>query len=332
VLQFCCRADARLQVIMIWAYFGFPAHNSLPPLINAHEPGLFAVKTILSMTGYASLARELPRNSVSVELKSVNGRFLDIQFRLPDELRSIEPALRELIGSRISRGKVECRIAIAALGNAAPRLELNSELLEALAQLDRRVRKAMPDAAPLRVGEVLHWPAILGDDAAAGETLRAAALELAQSALADFSATREREGNKLKEMLIERVTRMEALLQEIQPRLPEAIAAYQEKVAARLREALGASDEERVRQEIALFGIRVDITEELNRLGAHLVEVRRVLSAGGPSGKRMDFLMQELHREANTLGSKMVSKELSDASLEFKLLIEQMREQVQNIE
>jgi uncharacterized protein (TIGR00255 family) len=332
VLQCRCRAHARLQVFMIWAYFGLPSHKSLPALINAHEFGLFAVKTILSMTGYASLARELPRKSLSVELKSVNGRFLDIQFRLPDELRSIEPALRELISSRISRGKVECRIAIAALGNAAPRLELNAELLEALAQLDRRVRKVMPDAAPLRVGEVLHWPAILGDDAAAGEALRTVALELAQTVLADFSATREREGSKLKAMLMERVTRMEALLHDIQPRLPEAIAAYQEKVATRLREALGASDEERVRQEIALFGVRVDITEELNRLGAHLVEVRRVLNAGGPSGKRMDFLMQELNREANTLGSKMVSKELSDASLEFKLLIEQMREQVQNIE
>ncbi len=285
-----------------------------------------------SMTGYAALARELSGRSLSIELKSVNGRFLDVQFRLPDELRSIEPALRELITARINRGKVECRIAVAAAANAAPRLDLDAALLTALSQADSRVRETMPDSAPLSVGEVLHWPGMLRDDAASGDAVRAAALELARGALHEFSATREREGDKLKAMLLQRVARMEELLKEIQPRLPEAIAAHQEKIAARLREALGADDEERVRQEIAVYGVRVDIAEEMNRLGAHLVEVRRVLSAGGPAGKRLDFLMQELHREANTLGSKSVSKDLSDASLEFKLLIEQMREQVQNIE
>ena len=288
--------------------------------------------SVLSMTGYAALARELPGRSLSMEVKSVNGRFLDVQFRLPDDLRSIEPALRELISARIGRGKVECRIASAAAAGAAPRLDLNAALLEALAQVDRRVRGVMPDSAPLSVSEVLHWPAMLGDDAAAGDALRAAALDLARKVLDEFSATRAREGDKLKAMLLERVERMETLVTQIAPRLPEAIAAYQEKMAAKLREALGAGDEERVRQEIAVYAVRVDVAEELNRLGAHMVEVRRVLGAGGPSGKRLDFMMQELHREANTLGSKSVSRELSDASLELKLLIEQMREQVQNIE
>ena len=287
---------------------------------------------ILSMTGYATLAREFPGGSLSVEIKSVNGRFLDIQFRLPEDLRPIEPGLRELITSRVTRGKLECRIATAASASAAPRLELNQALLQALAALDQQARALMPDSQPMRVGEILNWPGMLGDDAAAGDARRAAALELAGEALKEFTATRSREGDKLKAMIIERVARMEGLLASIQPRLPEAIAAYQEKVSARLREVLGANDEERIRQEIALYGIKVDVAEELNRLGAHLVEVRRVLTAGGPSGKRLDFLMQELHREANTLGSKSVSKELSDTSLEFKLLIEQMREQVQNIE
>lgn len=287
---------------------------------------------ILSMTGYAALASELPGGSLSVEIKSVNGRFLDIQFRLQEDLRPIEPALRELIASKVTRGKLECRIATAASANAAPRLELNQALLQALAALDQQTRAVMPDSQPLRVGEVLNWPGMLGDDAAAGDARRSAALELARAALKEFSATREREGDKLKSMIVERVARMESLLTEIQPRLPEAIAAYQEKISARLREVLGANDEERIRQEIALYGIKVDVAEELNRLGAHLIEVRRVLKAGGPAGKRLDFLMQELHREANTLGSKSVSKEISDTSLEFKLLIEQMREQVQNIE
>jgi len=287
---------------------------------------------ILSMTGYATLARELPGGSVSVELKSVNGRFLDIQFRLPEEMRPIEPALRELIAAKVTRGKVECRIATAALAGAAPRLELNQPLLTALATLDKAVRATLPECQPLRVGEVLNWPGMLGDDASAAIAQRAAALELAGAALKEFTATRAREGEKLKAMVSERVTRMDTLLKQIQPHLAEAITAYQEKLALRLREALGTADDERVRQEIALYGVKVDITEELNRLGAHLAEVLRVLAAGGPAGKRLDFLMQELNREANTLGSKSVSKELSDASLEFKLLIEQIREQVQNIE
>ena len=181
-----------------------------------------------------------------------------------------------------------------------------------------------------RSGEVLHWPGVLGDDRSAA--LREACVALVREVLEDFAATRSREGGKLAAMLIERAERMKSLLASIQPKLPEAIAAYQEKLAARLREVLGGTDEERIRQEIALYGVKVDVAEELNRLGAHLEEVHRVVSAGGAVGKRLDFLMQELNREANTLGSKSVSKELSDASLELKLLIEQMREQIQNIE
>jgi len=285
---------------------------------------------IHSMTGYASAARDLPQTSLAAELKSVNSRYLDIQFRLPDELRSLEPPLREMIAARLSRGKIECRVVLSAATGAGPQLALNQNLLAALAEASRQVRESIPDAAPLRVGEVLHWPGVLADDRTT--VLRDSALALAEEVLAEFSASRAREGGKLAAMLLERVDRMEKLLATIQPLLPEAVAAYEERLAARLREALGATDEERIRQEIALFGVKVDVTEELNRLAAHLHEVRRVVTAGGVVGKRLDFLMQELNREANTLGSKSVSKELSDASLEFKLLIEQMREQIQNIE
>lgn len=287
---------------------------------------------ILSMTGYATLAREFPGGSLSVELKSVNGRFLDLQFRLPDELRPIEPALRELITTRVSRGKVECRISHAAAANSAPSLQLNRSLLHELTALEKQVRAVLPDSQPLRVGEVLKWPGMLGEDGEADNNRKTMALELIQAALSEFSASRKREGEKLKALILERVTRMEKLLAEVEPHLPQAIAAFQEKLATRLREALGSADDERVRQEIALYGIKVDVAEELGRLGAHFGEVKRILNVGGPSGKRLDFLMQELNREANTLGSKMVSKELSDASVEFKLAIEQIREQVQNIE
>jgi len=285
---------------------------------------------ITSMTGYAAATRDLPTASLAAELKSVNGRFLDVQFRLPDELRTVEPALRELIQARVGRGKVECRVAVTPPTGAALRISVNEALLAELAETSKKVRAAVPDASPLSVGEVLHWPGVLGDDRSAA--LREACVALVQELLEDFAATRSREGAKLAAMLVERAQRMKSLVASIQPRLPEAIAAYEEKLAARLREVLGGADEERIRQEIALYGVKVDVAEELNRLGAHLEEVHRVVGAGGPVGKRLDFLMQELNREANTLGSKSVSKELSDASLELKLLIEQMREQIQNIE
>jgi len=288
--------------------------------------------TIHSMTGYAALSREVAQAMLAVELKSVNSRFLDLQFRLPEELRPVEPALRELLAARVTRGKVECRMAIQPAAGAAPELTINELLLAALAEASRKVREQLPEAPPLRVGEVLHWPGILENDASGAEALREASVALVKAALDEFTATRAREGDKLKTMLLERIGRMQARLAQIQSHVPEAIAAYQEKIAARLREALAVSDEERIRQEIALFGVKIDVAEELNRLGAHLEEGRRILGAGGAVGKRLDFLMQELNREANTLGSKSVSKELSDASLEFKLLIEQMREQIQNIE
>ncbi len=285
---------------------------------------------IYSMTGYAAATRDLPTASLAAEVKSVNGRFLDVQFRLAEELRAAEPALREMIQARVVRGKVECRVSVTPPTGAAPRISVNEALLAELAETSRKIRAAVPDALPLSVGEVLHWPGVLGDDRSAA--LREACVALVKEVLEEFAATRSREGAKLAAMLIERAERMKSLLASIQPRLPEAIAAYEEKLAARLREVLGGTDEERIRQEIALYGVKADVAEELNRLGAHLEEVHRVVSAGGPVGKRLDFLMQELNREANTLGSKSVSKELSDASLELKLLIEQMREQIQNIE
>jgi uncharacterized protein (TIGR00255 family) len=285
---------------------------------------------IRSMTGYAAATRELPTASLSAELKSVNGRFLDLQFRLPEELRAAEPALRELIQTRVGRGKVECRVSVTPPAGVVPQIIVNEGLLAALAEASRKVRAVIPDAQPLAIGEVLHWPGVLADDRS--PLLRESCVALVNEVLEEFAATRSREGEKLGKMLVEHVERMKALLASIQPKLPEAITAYEDKLAARLREALVDANEERIRQEIALFGVKVDVAEELMRLRAHLDEVSRVVKAGGAAGKRLDFLMQELNREANTLGSKSVSKELSDASLELKLLIEQMREQIQNIE
>ena len=287
---------------------------------------------IQSMTGYAALVRETAQGSLFLELKSVNNRFLDVQFRVVEELRPLEPSLRDLIAAKIGRGKLDCRISITPAAAVGKQLSLNAELLRRLADLDREVRAAIPAAQPLRAGEVLHWPGMLGDVAIKADDLREPCLALMREAIVELCATRAREGGKLKEMILERVAKMQSLVERVAPLLPVAIAAYQEKIAARLREALASNDDERIRQEIAVFGIKVDVAEELNRLAAHLEEVRRVLEAGGAAGKRLDFLMQELSREANTLGSKSVSKDVSEAAIELKLLVEQMREQIQNIE
>jgi uncharacterized protein (TIGR00255 family) len=287
---------------------------------------------IQSMTGYAALARTIAQGSLTLELKSVNNRFLDLQFRIVEELRVLEPAIRELLQAKLARGKVDCRVNFTPAAASGGQLAINAELLARLAELSGEVRAAIPDAQPLRVGELLHWPGMLGDTGIDADSLREPCLVLARDALAELCATRAREGEKLKAMILERVAAMQALADRVAPLLPQAIAAYQERITARLREALSGNDEERIRQEIAVFGIKIDVAEELNRLAAHLHEVRRVLDVGGAAGKRLDFLMQELNREANTLGSKAVSKEVSDASVELKLLIEQMREQIQNIE
>jgi len=287
---------------------------------------------IRSMTGYATVTRELPQGLLQLELKTVNGRYLDMQFRLAEEFRWAEPQLRELAGGALSRGKLDCRLLFTSAPLARAGAVLDAGLLEHLARLSAEVRKAIPDAQPLRVSEVLHWPGVAGEPAGAADDLREATLALMREALGELAQSRAREGDKLAGMIRERVAGIRARLAEIAPLVPQAIAAYEEKLAAKLREVLATADEERIRQEIAVFGVRIDVAEELSRLAAHLDEVDRTLAAGGAVGKRLDFLMQELNREANTLGSKSVSRELSSAALDFKLLIEQMREQVQNIE
>ena len=291
---------------------------------------------IYSMTGYAALSDELPLGTLSVEIRSVNHRYLDIQFRLPDELRSFEPSMRELVGARLTRGKVECRLGFQTTASSQVALRLNPPLLRQLVELDRRVRGELPGAASLTVSDVIRWPGMVEADAMPLEQLREQAQALMSRALEEFTAARAREGEKLKALLLERVARMEALVQKVQPRIPLLVAAYQELLAARLKDVLrdfaAPLDEDRIRQELVLFASKVDVEEELSRLTTHLAETRRILTDGGAAGKRLDFLMQELNREANTLGSKSVDVDVSQASLELKVLIEQMREQVQNIE
>jgi uncharacterized protein (TIGR00255 family) len=287
---------------------------------------------ICSMTGFASARRDVPGGTLSAELRSVNHRYLDLQLRLPEDLRPLEPALRELLVPHVRRGKIECRVAYAPLPAATRNFELNTEMLKELRSLSEKLRMAWPSVPGLTASDILHWPGMLAADEVPLEELRASCQQLLLEVVAEFNATRAREGEKLKEMLLERAAAMEQLITAVEPRMPQVIAAYQEKLTARLREALAVGDEERIRQEIALFAHRIDVAEELSRLNAHIAEVRRVLAAGGAAGKRLDFLMQELNREANTLGSKSADLEVSRVAMELKLLIEQMREQIQNIE
>ena len=287
---------------------------------------------IHSMTGYATAAKEYPFGTLGVELRSVNHRYLDVQFRMPDDLRAVEPVLREMLGERIGRGKVECRVTFFAAAGANRTLKLNEELMLHLEELELKVRTMLAGAAQLSAAEVLRWPGVLATEPLPLEEMQAACRELVAIALRDFNAARAREGEKLKAILLERVAGMEKRIAEMKPRLPQVIAAFQEKLAARLREALAGGEDERVRQEVAVFATKIDVDEELARLGAHVSELKRILADGGTVGKKLDFLMQELNREANTLSSKSVDLAVTQAALDMKLLIEQMREQIQNIE
>jgi len=284
------------------------------------------------MTGYAAASAESPRGRLSLELRSVNARFLDLQFRVAEELRALEPALRELVTARVSRGKVDCRLFLNPTGAAGTPQRLNAQALEQLRQLSDEARRAFPDAGPLRLADVLRWPGVIAEAPADDDAMRRIATDACRRALEDLVATRSREGAKLAASILERVAAMRDRVRQVAPLVPQSVAAYQQKIAERLREAIGSAEDERIRAEVALFAAKSDVDEELERLRTHLAEVERVLRAGGAAGKRLDFIAQELNREANTLASKAASQPVSDCALELKLLVEQVREQVQNIE
>ncbi len=287
---------------------------------------------ILSMTGFAAVGADLPGVSLSVELRSVNHRYLDLQVRLPDELRGLESSLRERIGVELRRGKVECRISLNRTTPGAATLAVDTTRVEQLAKAAADVERHAPGAAPLSIAEILRWPGVLAEPTVPPEALAARVQDLVGKALSDLAASRAREGARLAQTLAERCAAIETQVARVTPRIPLLHSAYVDKLGARLREAGLDPDQDRLKQELALFATKIDVAEEVERLTTHVAEVRRVLAAGGSAGKRLDFLMQELHREANTLGSKSVDAELSQASLELKVLIEQMREQVQNLE
>ena len=271
---------------------------------------------ISSMTGYAVKTRDFERGTLQLELKSVNSRYLDFHFRISEELRALEMPLRELLASRISRGKVECRLSFNAATSRAEPLKINTELLNNLRDLGAQVSAILPDAAPLSINEVLRWPGMFGEQGIDFTAMQGEILTLARSALDDLIATRGREGEKLAAMLVDRSKTMRGIVHDVAPRIPQAQAAYVDKLRQRLTEALGNASDERVLQEIAVFATRIDVAEELTRLTAHLDELERILKTGGAAGKRLDFLMQELNPEANTLASKSANTRDSQTARE----------------
>jgi uncharacterized protein (TIGR00255 family) len=300
------------------------------------------MKPVASMTGFAVASRPTAIGPISVELKSVNSRFLDLSVRYPDELRSVEAALREAISARLTRGKVECRLGISRVTVEAAG-GLNLEVLSRLKRLAADVATEVPGIGALRTIDVLSWPGVVDAPVADPDALRVAVLEALGEALDALTASRQREGTALRDILIASCTGIDAVAEQLKARLSDLLGAVERKLVERLEQALGRSltessslsredVAERIRQEVTLYGLKMDVEEELKRLATHVNEARRVLQAGGPVGRRLDFLMQELNREANTLGSKAAAIEMTNASVELKILIEQMREQIQNLE
>jgi len=303
---------------------------------------------IRSMTAFGSAQAGPETAAVALELRSVNSRFLDLYFRLPEELRQAEAPLRELLSGALSRGKVEIRASCVrnASGEASV---LDPAWLESVAAQLRTARAAFPDMAAPRLVELLNWPGQRGESAPEPQALAAACLEAAGQALAQLQQARQREGERLAAMMRDCAQKVGAIVDQVETHLPALLAEHRERLAAKLREAVesafpggfahisGPELSERLAQEATLFALRIDVAEELSRLRSHLEELRHILEGsggkrGGSAGKRLDFLFQEMNREANTLGSKAGSVDVTRAAMDLKLLIEQMREQAQNIE
>jgi uncharacterized protein (TIGR00255 family) len=287
---------------------------------------------IRSMTAFATREAQTPSGQLVWELRSVNHRFLELGLRVPEEFRALEPRLRERASARITRGKVDVALRWRPQAGAAATLRLNEPLAAELARLAREIAGRVPDLAPGTRLEALAWPGMIIEPEADSTSLHEAALAAFDAALDDFLATREREGDRLRAVLVERLDQIAAIAARIKEWLPEIRIALRARLDAKLAELKQPLDPGRLEQETVLGLQKIDVDEELDRLAAHVAEARRILDRPEPAGRRLDFLLQEFNREANTLGSKSVDTRTSQSSVELKVLIEQLREQVQNLE
>ncbi|WP_370262193.1 YicC/YloC family endoribonuclease [Limnobacter sp.] len=299
---------------------------------------------VFSMTGYASVQSTTRAGTLSLELRSVNSRFLDLNFRMADDLRMVEPLVREKLMKALSRGKVECRISWGRADGEKRIPKVDLEQVRLLADLETTIQTALPRASGFRITDILNWPGVVEDNSLSNDELQETIASLCDQAIDALKQSREREGASLAAVLLEKIDAMAAIVDGLQPMLPQFVAHYESKIRERMAEVfekvladkashLGVEDiEERIKHEVALHSVRIDVKEEVERLQTHFAEVRRILQQGGVIGKRLDFVTQELNREANTLGSKAHAIAQTQASIDLKVLVEQFREQVQNIE
>lgn len=305
--------------------------------------------SVYSMTGYAAVqsntsALDVGNESgqaanirLGVEIRSVNSRFLDLAFRLPDELRQAEPALRELLTAKLKRGKIELRAALDSSSGSSLRAP-SAATLQRLGSLEDKIKSWLPQAAPLSVADVLRIAT--NDEDKKPHNHAEELIKLAKKALKELLSARQREGDRLKDMLLDRTAQLRALSAQATPLVPQLVELQKKRFLERFKDAMALADgaampeaaRDKAQAEAIAFAMRIDVAEEITRLASHLDEIDRLLDGGGELGKRLDFLIQELHREANTLGSKSASLELTRISVDMKVLIEQIREQVQNIE
>lgn len=286
----------------------------------------------LSMTAFARCDRDTPWGSLVWELRSVNHRYLEVVSRLPDELRSLEPQVRLVIGQRLARGKVDCTLRFQPKDPSTGEFELNPVVVQKIVDTSAKIQALVPDSAALRAIDILRWPGVLKTVELDADALGREAMELLSKALTELIDTRGREGGRLQQIIIQRLQATQQVLSGVRGALTDVRQQFRQRLQERLAELKQEVDPIRLEQEIVLLAQKSDVQEELDRLATHLDEVQRVLDETGPIGRRLDFLMQELNREANTLTAKSTDLQVTNAAIELKVLIEQMREQVQNIE
>ena len=285
-----------------------------------------------SMTSFARLEEDTPHGFICWELRTVNHRYLDLNVRLPEEFRGLDPVIREQIGRSIKRGKLDCNLRFQSAGQTNAPLKLNLSLAKQLVEATQDINQLTGDDVAPKSLEILAWPGVVEMNPPNVEALKPVLLSTLGNALSQLVAHREREGDRIVEMLRQRCDAIQQEVIEVRTQVPEILAAQRKRLHERLTELLEQIDTDRVEQEIVMLAQKMDIAEEIDRLDAHLAEIRDALDAKDPVGRRLDFLIQELHREANTLGSKSIHTSTSHASVNLKVLIEQMREQVQNVE
>ncbi|MEZ5490008.1 MAG: YicC/YloC family endoribonuclease [Gammaproteobacteria bacterium] len=287
---------------------------------------------IYSMTAFARRQQDESWGSLTWEIRSVNHRYLEISIRLPDTLRSLEPLVREAIRKKLNRGKVECQLRYQPSEQQQQQLNLNLGLIAQLSEASETVQQIASDADSLSVAEILRWPGIIQEQETDVTELEEQAMQLFGLAIEDLLDTRQREGLEMGRLIEQRLRTIEEIIAEVRGLLPGILQRQRDNIVARLEELKLELDPNRLEQELVLVAQKSDVDEELDRLAAHVTEVSRVLKASGQKGRRLDFLMQELNREANTLSSKSIVAETTRSAVELKVLIEQMREQIQNIE